>query len=343
MSLIDSACNTPPAIHQLSRVHQALHDAANTPQLSSRMQRTIHNLSASRLSQAGERGTPCKIESFSRQLSIKPQETLKRFYAPSRNLESVKGPSNQFDVKDILSHVGKNHLNQQKITKGMEDLKNLLPYSRRAIAEKASSIVTPRLKRGLESVHPCDIEMTKKPGYRPAFEQALSKQRLLPPSANSGFDYSEESSVVNEAIVKLPVVKPVPRPPVNSCCDSSLPSLPQSRATHNLGTPISPDYMMMTAKLSSGKLILTDKRKGATFVRKLTMSDSELNADSDFNLERSFLPSPVQELKNESNLKHGINDGCSDMDVDDDVFEDVENKEEIVKQEGETSTGVLEK
>ena len=353
MSLIGSPRNTPPATHQISRVHRSLHETSHTPRISSRMQRTIYNISASRITRAAERSSPHRIESFSRQLSMKPQETLQRFYAPTRKLEGANGRPSQFDMDGILSQVNDisalNHSHQLHIrsSKVAEDLTDLLPYSRRTTIERNGLVVIPRARKGLASVYPINstersMEMSRKPGYRPAFKHSPFKQRLLS-SANSCFDFSEESSLINEATMKFPADTSIPRPPRNSCCNSSIPSLPQSQATQNLATPVSPDYMMMTAKLSSGKLILTDRRKGLTFVRKITMSDTELNADSECNLEHNFLPSPVQELKDENSSRHELSGACSDMEVDDDVFEDMEKKEEIYTMEDATSNSVWEK
>jgi len=207
---------------------------------------------------------------------------------------------------------------------------DLLPYSRPRGSERYGAVVVPRMKKESSTVNPHlksnrSLDPIKKIGYRPAF-----KQRRIVPST-SDLDFSEESSVVDEAIPDLPKFPPVPRAPVNSCCESSISSLPQSRATIGMITPSSPDYMKMSAKLSSGKLVLTDRRKGrTTTVRKLTMSDSEINADSDFNLDRTFLPSPVQEVKDESGARvelSGIANMMeslgSDDNNDDDVFESI--------------------
>ena len=299
------------------------------PHISSHMHRTIYNFSPSRVFQAARRRSPRKSESFSRQLSIKPQETLQRFYAPIRKLTT--GGENQISENnsdDIVLQLTDTSLAVVK----NRTLLDLLPYSRLRGSEKCGPAVAPHVKKESSTVNPhiisnTSLDLNKKIGYRPAFKQ----RRIMP--STSDLDFSEESSVVDEAVTVLPKFPPVPRAPVNSCCESSLSSLPQSRATIGMLTPSSPDYMMMSAKLSSGKLVLTDRRKGrTTTVRKLTMSDSDINADSDFNLDHSFLPSPVQEVNDENSsmrFKPSGNgnamESSSSDDNSDDVFENIKN------------------
>ncbi len=321
MSLIESPQHTVQqgTVHQTARVHRNS-SYRLTPQDSTRMKRSVCNLSPSRVTKEARRQSPQYIKSFSRQLSIKPLETLQRLQATTRNIKATS----QND-EDIL-------FSDTYMSSKTENLLDLLPYSRQR-GNKNVPIVIPHLKKNVPTLQHVaqpnvSLDPLKKPGYRPAFKHR--KGRISP--TLSDLDFSEESSIGDEFIVDLPKLVPGPRAPANSCCDSSmLPSVPQSRATQSLMTPLSPDYMRMSAKLSSGKLILTDRRKGRIpSVRKLTMSDSELNADSDLNVEHNFLPSPVQELNDDelviSTNPVNITMADKDDDYDDDVFE-VEKKD----------------